>query len=105
MLVGKSGGKQSKEALKKLVYVRACCLHREPLDRISFDFYSPNEFTTYVIETAGPLQTILANQTHKKEEEILKAITDIAKKYADNNTGKVKLDNEYICIVGKKLNE
>jgi hypothetical protein len=69
---------------------------------ISFDFYSPNEFTTYVIETAGPLQSMLANQTHERKEEILKTITEVAKKYADNNTGKVKFDNEYICIVGKK---
>ena len=69
---------------------------------VSFDFYSPNEFTTYVIETAGPLQSILANQTHERKEEILKAITEVAIKYADNNTGKVKFDNEYICIVGKK---
>ena len=29
----------------------------------SFDFNSPNDFTTYITETAGPLQKMLANQT------------------------------------------
>jgi hypothetical protein len=30
------------------------------------------------------------------------SITEAAKKYANNNTGKVRFDNEAILIVGKK---
>jgi hypothetical protein len=34
--------------------------------------------------------------------EIKKAVTEVAKSYADNITGKVKFGNEAILIVGKK---
>ena len=68
---------------------------------VSFDFESSRVFTNYVIETSGLFQTILANQTHEKKEEILKAINEAAIEYADS-TGKVTFDNETILIVGKK---
>jgi ubiquinone/menaquinone biosynthesis C-methylase UbiE len=68
---------------------------------VSFDFESADDFTTFVLETAGSVQTILANQTSERRGEILGAITEVAKKYADS-TGKVKFDNEAILIVGKK---
>ena len=69
---------------------------------VSFDFDSPDKFTTFTSETAGPLQKMLANQTHERKEEILKAITEVAKEYADKNTGIVKFENEAMLIVGKK---
>lgn len=34
---------------------------------VSYDFNSPEDFTTFTSETAGPLQKILANQTTKKK--------------------------------------
>jgi type I site-specific restriction endonuclease len=72
---------------------------------VPLDFESADNFTNFALETSGPVQTILANQSHRRKEEILKAITEAGKKYADNNTGKVKFDNEAILIVGKKLSE
>jgi hypothetical protein len=69
---------------------------------VPLDFESADDFTNFTLETAGPVQTILANQSHRRKEEILKAITEAGKKYADNNTGKVRFDNEAILIVGKK---
>jgi enediyne biosynthesis protein CalE5 len=69
---------------------------------VSLDFESADEFTNFVIAIAGPVQTILAKQSNERKEEILKAVTEAAKKYADNNTGKVRFDNEAILIVGKK---
>jgi ubiquinone/menaquinone biosynthesis C-methylase UbiE len=68
---------------------------------VSFDFESADDFTTFVLETAAPVQTMLANQTSERRGEILGAITEVAKKYADS-TGRVKIDNEAIIIVGKK---
>ncbi|MGH9996282.1 MAG: class I SAM-dependent methyltransferase [Nitrososphaeraceae archaeon] len=69
---------------------------------VSFDFDSPDEFTIFTSETAGPLQKMLANQTNEKKNKILKAVTEAAKNYVDNNTGKVRFENEAILIVGKK---
>ena len=45
---------------------------------------------------------ILANQTTKKKVEILKTVTEAARKYADNNVGMVRFENEAILIVGKE---
>ena len=47
---------------------------------MSFDFDSPDDFTTYITETAGPLQKMLANQTIERKREILKAVTEGAQK-------------------------
>jgi ubiquinone/menaquinone biosynthesis C-methylase UbiE len=69
---------------------------------VLLDFESADDFTNFALETAGPVQTILASQSHRRKEEILKAITEAVKKYADNNTGKVRFDNEAILIVGNK---
>jgi 3-methyladenine DNA glycosylase Tag len=67
---------------------------------VSFDFDSPNDFTTYITETAGPLQKMLANQTIERKREMLKAVTEAAQKYVDNNTGKVSFENElYLLLV------
>ena len=60
------------------------------------------EFADYILETSGSVQTILANQTHEKKVEVIKAITEAARKYADMNTGIVKFENEAILIVGRK---
>jgi hypothetical protein len=67
---------------------------------VSFDFESPNEFTTFSSETVGPLQKMLASQSNERRIEILKAITKAAEKYADNNTREVSFENEAILIVG-----
>lgn len=69
---------------------------------VSFDFKSPEDFKAFTSETAGPLQKILANQTTKKKDQILKTVTEAARKYADNSAGKVRSKNEAILIVGKK---
>jgi enediyne biosynthesis protein CalE5 len=69
---------------------------------VSFDFDSPEDYTTFISETAGPLHKMLASQTDERRREILKAVTEVAGKYTDNNTGKVNFKNEAILIVGKK---
>jgi enediyne biosynthesis protein CalE5 len=69
---------------------------------VSFDFDSPESYATFTSETAGPLHKMLASQTDERRRGILKAVTEVAGKYTDNNTGKVSLKNEAILIVGKK---
>jgi ubiquinone/menaquinone biosynthesis C-methylase UbiE len=69
---------------------------------VSFDFDLAEVYTSFVYETAAPVQAMLANQPHERREEILKAITESARKYAENDTGSVRLSNEAICVVGTK---
>lgn len=69
---------------------------------VSFDFDSAEAYTSFAYETAGPLHAMLANETKERREQILEAVTESARKYADNSTGNVKFSNEAICIVGIK---
>lgn len=68
----------------------------------SFNFDSAEVYTSYVYETAAPVQAMLANQPQERREEILKAITESARKYAENDTRSVRMSNEAICVVGTK---
>lgn len=69
---------------------------------VSFDFESPDDFTDFITETAGPLQKMLVDQGMQRKKEILRAITVAAANYADKTTGKTKFENEAIFIVGTK---
>jgi ubiquinone/menaquinone biosynthesis C-methylase UbiE len=69
---------------------------------VSFNFDSAEVYTSFVYETAAPVQAMLANQPQERREEILKAITESARKYAENDTRSVRLSNEAICVVGTK---
>jgi ubiquinone/menaquinone biosynthesis C-methylase UbiE len=69
---------------------------------VSLNFDSAEVYTSYVYETAAPIQAILANQPQERIEEILKAITESARKYTENDTRSVRMINEAICVVGTK---
>ena len=70
---------------------------------VSFEFDSPDDYTTFTIEHGGPaLQKLIAGQTNERRKEIFKAINKAAEKYADNTTGKVRFENEAILIVDRK---
>jgi hypothetical protein len=68
---------------------------------VIFIFDSAEAFTSYQWDTAFPLHAMLANEPQERREEILKAVTEEARKYADSS-GSVKLSNEAICVVGTK---
>jgi ubiquinone/menaquinone biosynthesis C-methylase UbiE len=74
------------------------------IDRINvvFNFDSAEDYTNFVIGTAAPIRAMVANETPERREEVLKAVTQSVRKYADNSNGTVKLSNEAICIVGRK---
>ena len=68
---------------------------------VTFDFGSSKEYASFVHETAGPLQEMLSNESPKRRQKILEAVSESAKKFADNS-GTVKFSNDAICIMGKK---
>ena len=70
--------------------------------KVVSNFDSTDEFTTFTIEHGGlTLRKILAGQTIKKKEQVLRAITKGTEKYADSS-GKVTFENEAILIVCRK---
>jgi ubiquinone/menaquinone biosynthesis C-methylase UbiE len=68
---------------------------------VTFDFGSSKEYASFVLETAGPLQEMLSNESPERRQKILEAVSESAKKFADNS-GTVKFSNDAICIMGKK---
>ena len=70
-------------------------------NNVTFDFESSEEYASFVHETAGPLQEMLSNESPKRRQKILEAVSELARKFADN-TGKVQFSNDTICIMGKK---
>jgi ubiquinone/menaquinone biosynthesis C-methylase UbiE len=69
---------------------------------VTFEFDSAETYTSFIQETAASLHTLLTNETQERRKEILKAVTEAARKYTDDNTRSLKLTNEAICVVGKK---
>ena len=48
---------------------------------------------------------MLANETEERKQEIWNAVTDQAKqRFVEKDTGRIKLANEVICIVGSSIN-
>jgi len=46
---------------------------------------------------------IIANETHDRKEEIWDAVTaEITRRYRNNSTGSVSIDNRAICVMGTK---
>jgi len=68
---------------------------------VTFDFGSSKEYASFVLETAGPLQEMLSNESPERRQKILEAVSESARKFADN-TGTVKFSNDALCIMGKK---
>jgi ubiquinone/menaquinone biosynthesis C-methylase UbiE len=68
---------------------------------VTFDFGSSKEYASFVLETAGPLQEMLSNESSERRQKILEAVSESARKFPDN-TGIVKFSNDAICIIGKK---
>jgi ubiquinone/menaquinone biosynthesis C-methylase UbiE len=68
---------------------------------VTFDFTSSKEYASFVHETAGPLHEMLSNESPDRRQKILEAVSESARKFADN-TGIVKFSNDAICIMGQK---
>lgn len=67
---------------------------------ITFSFDSAESFTRFHQQIAAPIQAMLANQTEERKRQAWDSITDAVSKYADSH-GRINIDNEVICIVGR----
>lgn len=67
---------------------------------ITIAFDSAESYTRFQQEITAPIQAMLSGQTDEKKKQVWDAVTDAAGQYADSH-GRVNLDNEAICVVGK----
>jgi ubiquinone/menaquinone biosynthesis C-methylase UbiE len=68
--------------------------------QITFEFDSPESYTKHIQQTATRIHEMLANQAEDVKKQAWDSITDAAWQYADSH-GRLNLDNEVICIVGR----
>jgi ubiquinone/menaquinone biosynthesis C-methylase UbiE len=68
--------------------------------QITFEFDSPESYTKHIQQTATRAHEMLANQAEEVKKQTWDSITDAVWQYADSH-GRVNLDNEVICIVGR----
>src|SRR5918994_1627879 len=68
--------------------------------QITFEFDSPESYTKLHQKPATRIHAMLANETEEVKKQAWNSITDAVWQYADSH-GRVNLDNEVICIVGR----
>jgi enediyne biosynthesis protein CalE5 len=68
---------------------------------VSFEWESAAEFTEQRRAMSAPFRALLANLTPELQAQILAAVTDAARAFADS-AGKVRMNNEGICISAGK---
>jgi hypothetical protein len=68
--------------------------------QITFEFDSPESYTKHIQQTATRAHEMMANQTEEVKKQVWNSITEAVWQYADSH-GRVNLDNEVICIVGR----
>jgi ubiquinone/menaquinone biosynthesis C-methylase UbiE len=88
------------EALKNS-FVQAGFKHvRVEVIDITIGFDSADSYTRFQQQITAPIQAMLANHTEEKRKHVWEAVVDAVSQYADSH-GRVNLDNEVICVVGK----
>ena len=91
------------DALKKSLEKAGFADIKSETINVVFEFNSAEEYTEFNQDIAAPVRIMLANETEERKQEIWNAVTDQAKqRFADKDTGRIKLANEAICIVGSK---
>jgi ubiquinone/menaquinone biosynthesis C-methylase UbiE len=91
------------DALKKSLEKAGFAEIKSEIIRVVFEFSSAEEYTEFNKDIVAPVRTMLANETEERKQEIWNAVTNQAKqRFVDKDTGRIKLDNEAICIVGSK---
>jgi hypothetical protein len=68
--------------------------------QITFEFDSPDSYTRAHQQTNALIHAMLAKYTDEVKKHVWDSITEAVWQYADSH-GRVNLDNEVICIVGK----
>ena len=68
--------------------------------QITFEFDSPESYTRAHQQTNAPINAMLAKYTNEVKNQVWNSITEAVWQYADSH-GRVNLDNEVICIVGR----
>jgi len=91
------------DALKKSLEKAGFVDIKSETIRVVFEFNSAEEYTEFNQDIAAPVRIMLAKETEDRKQEIWNAVTDqVKQRFVDKDTGRIKLANEAICIVGSR---
>jgi ubiquinone/menaquinone biosynthesis C-methylase UbiE len=91
------------DALKKSLEKAGFVDIKSETIRVVFEFNSAEEYTEFNQDIAAPVRIMLANETEERKQEIWNTVTDqVKQRFVDKDTGRIKLANEAICIVGSR---
>jgi ubiquinone/menaquinone biosynthesis C-methylase UbiE len=91
------------DALKKSLEKAGLVDIKRETIRVVFEFNSAEEYTEFNQDIAAPVRIMLANETEDRKQEIWNTVTDqVKQRFVDKDTGRIKLANEAICIVGSR---
>jgi len=91
------------DALKKSLEKAGLVDIKSETIRVVFEFNSAEEYTEFNQDIAAPVRIMLAKETEDRKQEIWNAVTDqVKQRFVDKDTGRIKLANEAICIVGSR---
>ncbi|MGE5635267.1 MAG: class I SAM-dependent methyltransferase, partial [Deltaproteobacteria bacterium] len=79
-------------------------IHTEYLN-VVFEFPSSEDYVKFAKAIIAPLQDILSNEAPTRRDKIWKTLAEqVERKYGivNNNNKTIRMDNETICIVGRK---
>jgi ubiquinone/menaquinone biosynthesis C-methylase UbiE len=91
------------DALKKSLEKAGFVDIKSETIRVVFEFNSAEEYTEFNQDIVAPIRIMLANETEYRKQEIWNAVTDqVKQRFVDKDTGRIKLANEAICVVGSR---
>jgi ubiquinone/menaquinone biosynthesis C-methylase UbiE len=91
------------EALKKSLEKAGFADIKSETIMVVFEFDSAEQYTEFNQDIVAPVRIMLANETEQRKQEIWDTVTNQAKqRFVDKATGRIKLANEAICIVGTR---
>ncbi|MDQ3966887.1 MAG: methyltransferase domain-containing protein [Thermoproteota archaeon] len=88
------------EALKQTLSQAGFKDIKTDIFQITFEFESPESYTRMHQQVTAPIHAMLAQHSEEVKKQAWNSITEEVLQYADSH-GRVNLNNEVICIVGK----
>ena len=71
--------------------------------QVTFEFDSAEDYVTFTKEIAASVNIMLANEIEDRKAQIWNRVTDQVKAQYTSDNGRVKLDNEAICVVTRRI--
>lgn len=70
--------------------------------QVTFEFDSAEDYVRFTQDIAAPVNAMLSGETEERKAQIWNKVTDEIKTQYTQDNGRVKLDNEAICVLARR---